>query len=407
MKPTRDKFSVLSQICKLIPAHFVAKTARQYGVDKQSRSFTPWSHVVSLVFAQLAHALSLNDICDTLQHHSGNLLTIRRATASSRNGLSHANRTRNADMAEQLFWAVFSQLQKEHPKFGSNQAYCGLPRRFKRLIHVVDSTTIQLVANCLSWAKHRRRKAAAKCHLRLNLQTFLPNFILVKAANSNDAAEARTVCQDVRAGEIIVFDRAYLEFAHLYELHQKGVFFVTRAKANAHYLPLKNRGNKAKNILQDVEATMVMTKSLRDYPEPLRYITANVEVNGKKQEMTFIANNLDWAATSVCDLYKARWGIEVFFKQLKQTLQLADFLGHNQNAVRWQIWTALLTYLLLRFLAFLTKWRGSFSHLFTLIRGVLWSKLALFKLVVDYGTAPDPPRLCATPFQAYLPGFAL
>jgi len=123
--------------------------------------------------------------------------------------------------------------------------------------------------------------------------------------------------------------------------------------------------------------------------------------------MTFITNNMTWSASSICDLYKARWAIEVFFKQLKQTLQLADFLGHNQNAVRWQIWTALLTYLLLRLLSFLSKWKGSFSHLFTLIRSILWSRFDLFKIIEAYGTAPDPPRMCATPNQAYLPGFAM
>lgn len=407
MTPTKNKFSVLQQICKYIPEHLVPKLAKKHNVDEKSRSYSPWSHVVSMVYAQLSHALSLNDVCDGLRHHSGSLGTIRRATAPSRNGLSHANKVRNADMAEQLFWDTFRSIQQAYPDFSGGRKYCGLPRRFKRMIHVVDSTTIQLVANCMSWAKHRRRKAAAKCHMRLDLQSFLPNFAVVKSADSSDAAEAEGVCQNIKSGEIVIFDKAYVDYVHLGKLNQRGVFFVTRAKENMKYEVVRSHSEPRKNILRDDEVMLTLPKSKASYPDALRLITAEVEVNGEIQEMTFITNNMTWAASSICDLYKARWAIEVFFKQLKQTLQLADFLGHSQNAVRWQIWTALLTYILLRFVSFLSKWKGSFSHLFTLIRGILWSRFDLFKIIETYGTASDPPRMCATPNQAFLPGFAL
>ena len=174
MKPAASKYSVLQQICNHIPRNLVPRLARKYGIDKQSRSFTSWSHVVSQLFSQLAHSLSLNDVADTMRNHVGAVAAIRRASPPSRNGLSHANRIRNADMAEELFWSVLAHLQELHPRFGAGHKYSGLPRRFKRAIYAVDSTTIQLVANCIDWAKHRRRKAAAKCHMQLNLQTFLP-----------------------------------------------------------------------------------------------------------------------------------------------------------------------------------------------------------------------------------------
>ena len=109
---------------------------------------------------------------------------------------------------------------------------------------------------------------------------------------------------------------------------------------------------------------------------------------------------------SPCDLYQGRWGIEVFFKQIKQTLQLADFLGHNENAVRWQIWTALLTYLLLRFIAYRSQWNRTFARLFTALRGVLWSRVDMYSVLECCGTAHGPPPMRAAPHQAYLPGFA-
>lgn len=160
-------------MCQLIPLHLVNKIARIHGVDKKARSFSVWSHVVSLIHAQLSCAASLHDVCDSLQIHSGPLSTVRGATPPPRNTFSHANRTRNANMAGQLFWSVPEQLQKQSPGFGSpKQRKRGLPQRFIHAIHhAIDSSTIRLVANAVDWAKLRRRKAAAKCRLRLDLQS--------------------------------------------------------------------------------------------------------------------------------------------------------------------------------------------------------------------------------------------
>jgi IS4 transposase len=138
----------------------------------------------------------------------------------------------------------------------------------------------------------------------------------------------------------------------------------------------------------------------------MRRIVARVEVDGHEVEMVFLSNNLEWSAQSIVELYRCRWQIEVFFKQIKQTLQLADFLGTSANAVRWQIWTALLVYLLLRYLSFLSDWSHSFSRLFTLIRTSLWKKWDLLHLLDRYGTAGGHFRYLARPEQAYLPGMA-
>ena len=131
-----------------------------------------------------------------------------------------------------------------------------------------------------------------------------------------------------------------------------------------------------------------------------------VEVNGKEVEMVFITNNMEWAASSVGDLYQARWGIEVFFKQIKQTLKVCDFLGHSKSAIQWQVWAALLLYILLRFLGQTNQWPHSFIRLFTVIRGVIWDKYNLNDLLTNYGTAGGMPRLRATPESSYFPGFA-
>jgi IS5 family transposase len=403
IKPTPSKFNILRQVCNYIPQFIVAKIARATGAEDKSRTFNPWSHVVSQVFAQLTHSLGLNDVCDALQLHSGPLVTIRGATPPSRNGFSHANRQRPAEMAEQLFWAVLGHLGEQAPGFVAGRRR-GAAFRFKMPIHVVDTTVLELVANCMDWAKHRRRKAAAKTHLRLDLQSLLPNFVIVDTAGEHDNKRARELCAGVKSGEIVLFDKGYVDFGHLKDLDEREVSWVTRAKENMAYDVVSQLPqSKDEKILRD--EIIRLRNPDQPAPELMRRIVALVEVDGQEREMVFLTNNLRWSPRSVADLYRCRWQIEVFFKQIKQTLQLADFLGHNANAVRWQVWMALLTYVLLRYLSYVSKWPHSFTRLFTVVRGVIWSKIDLLDLLQGYGTARGKFRNLAQPHQAYFPGF--
>jgi hypothetical protein len=382
MKPAKNKFTLLKQVVENIPPYLVPKLARKHEVDKKSRTFSPWSHVVSMIFAHLSHALSLNDISDTLRHHAGALATVRGAQPPSRNGLSHANKVRNAEMAKDLFYETLHQLTGHFPKFGRTDTSFKLPRRIKRVINLVDSTTIQLFANCMDWAKHRRRKAAAKCHLMLDALTFLPRFAVVGSAKSHDAVKGRILCNQLKDGEIVVFDKAYVDFKHLFELMQRGILWVTRAKTNMSYKIVRRLKKSHKSIIRDSEIRLKGYRSSKDYPQTLRLIVANVVRDGKTVRMEFITDNFEFSAVTICELYKARWDIELFFKQLKQTLKLSDFLGYSENAVQWQIWTALLTYVVLRFIAYMSKWKGTFARLFTTVRGVLWSRFDMYNLLI-------------------------
>jgi hypothetical protein len=358
--------------------------------------------VIALLYAQFTHAIGLNDVCDALRLHSGPLSAIRGATAPSRNGLSNASRERSAGLAEKLFWNVLKHLQTIAPGFAKGRRGKGVTHRFRKTIHIVDSTTIELVASCMDWAKHRRRKAAAKCHLRLNLQSFLPNFALIDTAKDSDPKRAWEVCAGVQAGEIVIFDRAYVDFDHLFDLFLREVNWVTRTKKNLNLKVVKRRKTDNPKILADEEVVLNADGAYEGkYPQRMRRVRALVEVDGEECEMEFLTNNMEWSSQSVADLYRSRWSIEVFFKQIKQTLKLADFLGHSANAVRWQIWSALLCYLLLRFQAFLSQWGHSFTRLFTLIRSALWQKLDLFELLRSYGTAGGSFRAMATPQTAF------
>jgi hypothetical protein len=405
-RPSRPHATVLRQLVELIPAYLVAKLARETGADTRARTFSPWSHVVAMLYAQVSHALGLNDVCDALRLRVTALLAMRGATPPARNTLSHANKERPSTLPEKLFWRMLTHLQAQHPGFARGGRK-SLAWRFRRAIHVVDATTIQLVANCIDWARHRRRKAAAKCHLRLDLRSFLPSFAIVETAGEHDNVRAPALCAALREGEIVLFDKAYVHFAHLWDLTARGVFWVTRAKDNLVVKVKKRLPTHADpRILKDELVVLTVPQTAKAYPTVLRRVTALVEVDGRERVMVFLTNNLAWSPVTVCDLYRCRWEIEVFFKQLKQTVQLVDFLGNSANAVQWQVWTALLVHLLLRFLAWRSVWPHSFTRLFTYVRAALWLPRDLAELLRRCGTAAGDYRALDRPFQPCLPGLA-
>ncbi|MDP3850714.1 MAG: IS4 family transposase, partial [Luteolibacter sp.] len=274
--PARANVVVLKQMLNLIPRGLINRHALETGVEAKARSFSVVSHLSSMLFAQLSHAMGLNDVCDWLRLKTP-VLSRFGVTPPSKNGLSNANKERNAEFAEKLFWSVLGHLQQASPDFAAGRKGKGLLRRFKLRIHAVDSTVIQLVANCMDWAKHRRRKAAAKMHLRLDLHSFLPSFAIVDTAGEHDNKRAREVCATIQAGEIVVFDKAYVDFDHLTDLDERGVWWVTRAKDNMKYRAVKNHPTKSENILKDQTiALQGKHKGMK-----LRRVEAWVEVDGK------------------------------------------------------------------------------------------------------------------------------
>jgi hypothetical protein len=197
-----------------------------------------------------------------------------------------------------------------------------------------------------------------------------------------------------------------VDFAHLHDLDARGVQWVTRAKDNLCCRAKDNRPVKpGGRIVKDQIVRLTGVKWRKKFQGwTLRRVEAWVEVEGELRLMVFITNNTDWSAGSVCDLYRARWDIEVFFKQVKQTLKLGDFLGHSANAIRWQVWTALLVYVLLRYAAHISQWGHSFTRLFAVVRAAMWERLDLPGLLRGYGTAGGGFTLLGASHAAWLPG---
>ena len=257
----------------------------------------------------------------------------------------------------------------------------------------MDSTVIELVANCLSWAKHRRRKAAAKCQMGLNFESLLPSCAVIDTAREADAKRARDLTASLKSGEIVIFDRGYVDLGHFAELSARGVSWVSRWKEGMIADLFESRPVKGKILADEIVG---LSNS-----QMVRRVRAVVVVDGVEREMVFLTNHLEWSAELIVALYGCRWEIEVFFKQLKQTLKLCDFIGNSANAIRWQIWMALLAHLLVRYQAWVHQWPHSFTRIFAILRGTLWEKRDIPSLIERYGTANGSYQNLAAPAQAY------
>lgn len=258
----------------------------------------------------------------------------------------------------------------------------------------VDSSTIKLTMNSFDWAQHRRSKAAAKLHLTFDLGNRLPSFAIVEDAAHHDSVRAAELTAHLKRGDIAVADRAYTDCGFMNGLDERGVWFVMRQKRNMKMTvvkelrtPVAATSEKKTQILKDEIVVPEKESTAAKYKGVLRRITAIVEIQGQMKEMMFLTNSLKWTARTVAEIYRDRWGIETFFKELKQTCQIHDFIGYSENAVQWQVWTGLLAHLILRYLAYLSKWGLSFSRLAGVVRGTLWIRRNLIETLCLYGTA--------------------
>jgi len=404
-KTTRSLYTVFKQLVQYIPAGIIPKLSKKYGI--QTRKFSVLSQIVAILYGHIARAWSLNEICDAAALHSSQWSTFREATPPKRNTFSHANRTRDPDLAQELYWETLNYLQSLDSTFTQGRKHSGFLTRFKRDIYAIDSTVIPLALNCINWAKHRAEKAAAKTHLCLNIGSFLPCVVIAESAAHHDSTRSELLAAGLKKGDILLADKAYVEFGFLHNLNERGIFFVMRCKDNLCFNIIEEREITNPKILSDDIIELTGLNTLKKYPSLLRRITAYVEIDGKERQMTFITNNLEWSPWTVAELYKSRWLIELFFKELKQSLQLQDFIGYNENAVKWQIWIGLLAHLILRFLKHRTGWKHSFSRLVGLLHNGVWVKVDLLWMLMFYGTARSPNRPKVFAEQLYFQGFEL
>ena len=377
------------------------------GEKVKARKFSYSSQVYLLMLSQFLHLFSLNEIVDVSKIYAPELSRLRGITPANLNTFSNANRTRDPKVMQSFFWEVYDTFRRQDGGFVRGRHHGRLTRFNLRGIYAIDSSTIQLAYWCIDWAKHRQRKAAVKIHMVANVANRLPYFCVFGRAKDHDSKMEDELFNSLKEGDIGIADRAYNHFKALHRQSLRGVFFVVREKSGMKYRVVRRVAKKdlGENIISDETIMLTGQRTSKEYPCAMRRVVARVKVDGKWRTMVFLTNNFEWAASTIAELYKARWEVELLFKELKQTLQLQDFYGENENAVAWQIWAALLTHLVLRWLKYKSGAACSYSRFAALVRAIVWLKKDAMAILRSYGIAPPPDPGGVASGMPYLPGF--
>jgi hypothetical protein len=347
---------MFSQLLKLFPRTEFQALVKRTHAERHARGFTCWGQFVAMLFCQLGRAHSLREICGGLRSSEGKLKHLG-ITAPNRSTLAYAN----AHRPWQLYRAVFQALLLRCQPLAKGRKRF----RFKNKLVSLDSTVIDLCATLFDWAKFRRTKGAVKLHCLLDHDGYLPSVVVITEGRRHDVRVGRTLRLD--AGTIVVMDRGYVDYAWFGRLTTDGVFFVTRLKDNAVYRVVeRHRVPERSPVQRDEVIRLTGVDAEAKCPHDLRRI--EVYDADKDDTLVFVTNHLAFGATTIAAIYKDRWQIELFFKALKQNLRIKTFVGTSANALKVQVWTALIAMLLLKYLQLRARFAWSLSNLVALLR---------------------------------------
>jgi hypothetical protein len=388
--------SLFSQLLRHFPRFQFAQLVKKHGAERHAKGFTCWAQFVAMTFCHLARADSLREICNGLACCLGKLTHLGIATPPNKSTLSYANGHRPAALYEEVFWSTL-----EHFRASGQLGAPGKTRfRFKNKLLSLDSTVISLCLSLFPWAKFRRAKGGVKVHVLLDHDDYMPTYALITEARRSDVRIAPKL--RLNPGSIVALDRAYNDFKLFSRWCEQGVFFVTRMKKGIAYEVVESRSLPANRpILADEIIRLSSDQSRKDCPHLLRRVVVWDEAN--QCEIVLLSNHLDFGATTISAIYRDRWQIELFFKALKQNLKIRTFVGTSENALRIQIWTALIALLLLRWLHHLSRARWSLSNLASMLRLNLFTYRDLTDWLDNpFDTPPEVPE--PEQFTLDLPG---
>ena len=386
----RASCSMFSQILKLVPRIEFERMVRQTRAEHAAKGFSSWSQFVAMLFCQLGRAHSLREIEGGLKSCEGKLAHLG-IEAPARSSLSYANAHRPWELFQQVFYGLYETVA----------ASVRAPRkfRFKHKLVSLDSTVIDLCLSMYDWAKFRRTKGAIKLHLVLDHDGYLPCFGIITEGSVHDVKVAQQI--HFAPGTIVVDDRGYNDYRLFAKWTEAGVFFVTRMKDNAQFEVIEEREPpQNRRILSDQTIELSGAGAQEKCPHRLRRIEAVREDTG--ETLVFLTNHHGLGASTIAAIYKDRWAVELFFKALKQNLKIKTFVGTTANAVKTQIWTALISMLLLRYLQLSSRFGWSLSTLVALLRMNLFTHRDLMTwLDAPFATPPDPQQLPAQTTLAF------
>ena len=380
--------SMFSQLLKLFPRLEFEAAVKRTRAERHARGFGCWDQFVAMLFCQLGRAHSLREICAGLASCEGKLNHLALTTAPSRSTLAYANAHRPWELYEEVFHRL---LDRCRPLGEGRRKF-----RFKNKLVSLDSSVIDLCAKLFDWAKFRRTKGAVKLHLLLDHDGYLPSVVVLTDGRCHDVRVARELKFD--EGTIVVIDRGYVDFAWFGRLTAQGVFFVTRMKEGTVYEVVEKRRVPDNSlVVRDEVIQLTGPRARKDCPQRLRRIEYFSEQTAEK--LVFLTNHLEFGATTIARIYRDRWQIELFFKALKQNLKIKTFVGTTANALKVQVWTALIAMLVLKFLQLKARYGWSLSNLVALLRMNLFTHRDLWAWIdrpfEEPPAAAPPPRQLA------------
>ena len=370
--------SLFSQMLGVISRHEFELDVRAVKADRHAKGFSSWSQFVSMTFCQFAQAKSLREITSGLRCCVGKLNHLGLQEAPKRSTLSYANAHRPPELYEKTFYRLLGRCREVAP---------GHKFRFRNKLLSMDATMIELCASIFDWAYYQKSKGAVKLHLMLDHDGYLPTFALLTDIKMHEVKVARTV--QLAPGSIIAIDRGYTDLALFGRWTTEGVWFVTRMKQQLIYRVIAEQVvPQHRNILRDQIIELTSEKARKRCNQQMR----RIEVWDEKKEevIVLLTNHLKFGATTISAIYKDRWQIETFFKALKQNLKVKTFVGTTANALRIQIWTALIVMLLLKYLMFKSRAGWALSNLVALLRWNLFTYRDLWAWIDNpFETPPE------------------
>jgi hypothetical protein len=379
----KTNLTLFAQIIQSLCRNSFKTLVKNHDTDKHNKGIDSWTHLITMLFCQFSKLNSLRDVTNGLRSSSGNLNHLGLQKAPSKSSLAYQNQNREWHLFQDYYFKLLHKLsgltQFKQTRF-----------RIKARIFMLDSTTISLCLSLFDWAKFRKRKGAIKLHTLLDYDGCLPVYVNLTDGKVNDAKAAKEIVLPVDS--VVVADRAYVDFENLFRWHTGKSFFVVRLKTSVKLNRLNEKelpDNRHQHILVDEYIELSEEKTKAKYPKKLRRVVVWDEVN--HQTIELITNQFYWTANTIADLYKARWEIEQFFKDIKQLLKIKSFLGTSPNAVLIQIWTAMITILVLKYLKACARYGWCLSNLVAFLRINLLVKFDLKRLLDNPFEQPPEP----------------
>ena len=361
--------TLFSQIISKLDRVRFGKLVKARQTDKHQKGYNSWTHLVSMLFCQFAKSQSVRDISNGLRSATGNLNHLGIDKAPSKSSVAYQNKNRDWRLFRDYYYHLLEHL-------GQQAAFKQVKFKIKSKIYLLDSTTVSLCLSLFDWAKYKTAKGAVKLHTLLDYDGNMPAYVNITDGKTADNKGAYDL--PLTKGSVIVADRFYNDLFLLNVWDSTGVYFVIRHKENLQYTVIKENklpGDRHPHIRKDEIIEFKNTVSKQRYPNRLRRVVVWDEVN--EQNIELITNQMSWVANTVGELYKSRWQVEIFFREIKQLLHIKSFIGTTENAVMIQIWTALITILILKVLKAMAKFGWHLSNLVAFIRLNLFVKIGL------------------------------